>query len=155
MFSRASTKTDAKGATSLAVTLASPKGGLKTSIPSILSADLHIKGNLESGGDIQIDGAIEGDVTSRTITVSETASVKGSLAAETVRICGLVQGGVTARAVTLTRTARVLGDIAHQSLAIEAGAVFEGHARRIEANHLKAGDTLALIDGTAHDESGR
>lgn len=152
MFSRASTKTDAKGATSLAVTLASSKGGLKTSIPSILSADLHIKGNLESGGDVQIDGAIEGDVTSRTITVSETATVKGSIAAEMVRICGLVQGGVTARAVTLTRTARVVGDISHQSLAIEAGAVFEGHARRMD---LKAGETLALIDGTAHDESGR
>ena len=154
MFSKAKAKTDSKGATSVAITLTSSKNGLKTAIPSILSADLHVKGNLESGGDVQIDGAIDGDISSRTITVSETATVKGSIAAETARICGLVEGGITARTVTLARTARVLGDIAHQSLAIEAGAVFEGHARRMDVNPLKGGEPLALIDGTARETSG-
>ena len=36
----------------------------KTVPPSLLSSDLVVNGNLESSGDVQIDGSIDGDVKS-------------------------------------------------------------------------------------------
>ena len=101
-------------------------------VPSIISADLKIIGNMQSSGDIQVDGQIEGDIQSRTLTVGESAHVKGSIRGETVRICGTVQGEVLAQSVIIAKTARVSGDVVHQSLAIEAGAFLEGNIRRME-----------------------
>jgi cytoskeletal protein CcmA (bactofilin family) len=107
------------------------KAPIKSGIPSIISADMKIVGQVESAGDIQIDGAVEGDVTSRTLTVSDTAVVRGSVSADTVRVAGTVKGGINAKSVTLTRTAKVEGDIVHDALAIESGASFEGQCRRM------------------------
>jgi cytoskeletal protein CcmA (bactofilin family) len=108
-----------------------PKTFLNTPGPSIISKDMKIVGSVESRGDLQIDGTIEGDVTSRAVTVSEGATVRGSVSADSVKIGGIVKGGVNAKSVTLMRTARVDGDIMHQSLAIEMGANFEGQCKRI------------------------
>ena len=105
---------------------------MRNAAPSIISADLKIVGDLTSAGDIQIDGAVEGDIQSRTITVGESALVTGSIAADTVRICGSVNGQIKGQTVTLDKSAKVVGDIMHQSLAIEPGAYLEGHCRRFD-----------------------
>ena len=117
-----------------------PQGGVPVSaegprpgVPSIISADLKIVGDLNSGGDLQIDGAVEGDITSRALTIGESAVVRGTLVAETVRIYGSVIGEVRANSVALSKTARVEGDIAHQSLTMEAGADLIGKLSRLDA----------------------
>jgi cytoskeletal protein CcmA (bactofilin family) len=102
-------------------------------VPSIISADLKIAGDLNSGGDLQIDGAVEGDVTSRALTIGESAVVRGTLVAETVHIYGSVIGEVRANSVTLSKTARVDGDIVHQSITMEAGAELIGRLSRLDA----------------------
>jgi cytoskeletal protein CcmA (bactofilin family) len=113
--------------------------------PSIISADLRIVGDLASAGDIQIDGEVEGDIQSRTLTVGEGAQVKGSITAETVRVCGAVTGQIKATTVTLDKTAKVMGDIHHTSLAIEPGAFLEGHCRRLESGTKVAGAIVAAM----------
>jgi cytoskeletal protein CcmA (bactofilin family) len=105
----------------------------KPAAPSVISSDMKIIGAVESRGDLQVDGTIEGDVTSRNVTISASASVRGSIFADMVRVSGIVKGGVTAKAVNLTSTAKVEGDIVQQSLAIETGASFEGQCRRMPA----------------------
>ncbi|HXV24828.1 MAG TPA: polymer-forming cytoskeletal protein [Alphaproteobacteria bacterium] len=114
-----------------------PKASLRPGIPSIISADMKIVGSLESAGDLQIDGTIEGDVTSRTLTVSDTASVRGSISADAVKVSGTVKGGISAKSVTLTRSAKVKGDIVHQTLSIETGANFEGQCKRRSVDGLE------------------
>ena len=103
-----------------------------TGVPSIISPDLKIVGDLKSSGDIQIDGTIEGDINSRLLTVGEQATVEGSIVADTVRISGTVLGQVKAKTVHLDKKARVTGDITHETLTMEAGAFFEGQVRRME-----------------------
>ncbi len=127
MFSSKDSKT--QGATSSGN--GSAGGTSKASgVPSIISPDLKIIGDLKSSGDIQIDGCVEGDINSRTLTIGQSAEVQGSIVADTVRISGTVIGQVKAKSVTLERSANMTGDITHDNLTMEAGALFEGHVRR-------------------------
>ena len=109
----------------------SAKGANRPVMPSIISANLRITGNLESEGDIQIDGIVEGDIRSSSLTVSDSATVRGAIEADMVAIAGSVTGQIKAKTVTLQRTARVIADIVQESLSIEPGAYFEGNTRRI------------------------
>jgi cytoskeletal protein CcmA (bactofilin family) len=126
---------------------------LKSGIPSIISADMKIVGSVESAGDIQIDGAIEGDVSSRTLTVSDTASVRGSITADTVRVAGTVRGGISGKSVTLTRSAKVEGDIVHQALAIESGASFEGQCKRMDGERIEPHKIALITDASPERRS--
>jgi cytoskeletal protein CcmA (bactofilin family) len=97
---------------------------------SILSSDLHIKGNLKTTGDIQIEGQVDGDIRAHLLTIGEGATVKGELVADDVVINGRIVGRVRGLKVRLTSTARVEGDIIHKTIAIESGAHFEGSVQR-------------------------
>ncbi len=100
--------------------------GAAGSVPSIISPDLKIVGNLKSDGEIQIDGTVKGDIEAHMLTVGEQGKIDGSTVAETVRIFGTVNGRVQAKTVRLDASARVTADITHETLTIEAGAYFEG-----------------------------
>lgn len=126
MFSKSS-KTNTKVAT----TTDTPKKLTPSGIPSILSPDLSLVGDLTSTGDLQIDGNVQGDVICRAVTIGEKAVVTGSVKADEVRVCGMVSGQLNADTITLASTAKVVGDILHKSIAIEAGAQVEGQFRRI------------------------
>ena len=108
-----------------------PSTAPKTKPPaSVLSADLVVKGNLKSTGDIQVEGVIEGDVRAHLLTVGEGATVKGEIMADDIVVHGRVVGRVRGLKVRLTSTARVEGDIIHKTIAIESGAHFEGSVQR-------------------------
>ena len=61
---------------------------VKSSPPSIISADLKIVGDLNSNGEIQIDGAVNGDIRTKSLLVGETANIKGEIVADQYRSCG-------------------------------------------------------------------
>jgi cytoskeletal protein CcmA (bactofilin family) len=99
---------------------------------STLSADLTIKGNVKTTGDIVVQGSVEGDIRAHLLTVGENATVKGEVIADDVIVNGRVIGRVRGLKVRLTSTARVEGDIIHKTIAIESGAHFEGSVQRQE-----------------------
>lgn len=98
-------------------------------VPSIISADVVLRGNITSAGEIQLDGTLDGDVKASMLIVGERAAVKGEIVCEAVTVRGRVEGSIRAKTVSLAATAHVLGDILHSSLSVEAGAHFEGNAR--------------------------
>ncbi|WP_299363275.1 polymer-forming cytoskeletal protein [uncultured Paracoccus sp.] len=100
--------------------------------PSLLSADLTVKGDIRTQGDVQIEGNIEGDVRANQLTVGESATIRGEIVAEEVIVNGRVVGRVRGLKVRLSATARVEGDIVHKTIAIESGAHFEGSVQRQE-----------------------
>ena len=114
-------------------------------VPSIISADMKVVGNLQSGGDIQIDGTVDGDIRSRTVTVGESAHIDGSINAESVNVRGRVSGQVTAASVRLAKTANVQGDINYKTLAIEEEAVIDGQMRRIDPAKAAADANVATL----------
>jgi len=103
----------------------------KSSPPSIISADLKITGDMNSEGEIQVDGTIDGNIRTKVLLVGETAQVKGEIVAEKVYVHGSINGQVKAQEVNLAKTAHVVGDVLHENLSIEAGAVLEGHCKRL------------------------
>ena len=129
-----------------------PSSAPASSAPSIISADLKIKGNMSSNGDIQIDGRIDGDVESKSLTIGEGAEVNGTISCERVRVCGKVSGEIRATSVVLARSAKVDGDIAHKTLEIEAGASLQGGVRQLEkapAAAAKKDDEPAKTDNVS------
>ena len=97
---------------------------------SVLSSDLHIKGNIKTTGDILVEGQVEGDIRAHLLTVGEGATIKGEVMADDVVVNGRVVGRVRGLKVRLTSSARVEGDIIHKTIAIESGAHFEGSVQR-------------------------
>lgn len=113
------------------------------SAPSVLSADLIVTGNIRTQGDVQIEGEVEGDIRAHHLTVGDSATIRGEIMAEEVIVNGRVIGRVRGLKVRLSATARVEGDIIHKTIAIEAGAHFEGSVQRQE-NPIAEGPTPKL-----------
>jgi len=141
MFNKGS-ESDYSGSESMSGLSTQPSASKGSGMPSIISVDLKVVGDLHCAGDIQIEGTVEGDINSQTVTVGEGAQVSGSIYGDTVRVSGNVTGQIEAKSVTLAKTAEVTGDVVHETLSIEAGAHLEGMCRRLQANAKKsAGDT--------------
>lgn len=100
--------------------------------PSIISSDLVIRGNLETTGDMQIEGTVVGDIRSHLLTIGQKAKVEGEIVADDVVVNGHVVGRIRGQKVRLSASARVEGDIVHKNIAIESGATFEGSVQRSE-----------------------
>lgn len=98
-------------------------------VPSIISADVLLRGNINSAGEVQLDGTLEGDIKAAMLIVGEKATVKGEIVCENVTVRGRVEGGIRAKQVALAATAHIVGDILHSSLSVESGAHFEGNCR--------------------------
>ena len=99
---------------------------------SVIGTDLTIIGNLQSKGEIQVEGTVQGDILASRIVIGANAKITGGLVADDIVVRGTVMGSIRGNHVTLQANSRVEGDVFHQSLAIEQGAYFEGKSRRSE-----------------------
>jgi cytoskeletal protein CcmA (bactofilin family) len=98
----------------------------------VIGPDLIVTGNLETTGELQIDGDVQGDVYASRIVIGEQAKVVGELVADEIVIGGIVQGSIRGNTVTFQTASRIEGEVYHRKLAIEQGAYFEGKSRRSE-----------------------
>ncbi|MFC0632888.1 bactofilin family protein [Brevundimonas balnearis] len=93
---------------------------------STLSADLQFDGDVSGQGDLQVDGAVKGDVRVGRLIVGETGAIEGGVSADYVEVRGRVVGAVSGKQVKLVSTAYVDGDITAEQLSIDIGAYFQG-----------------------------
>ena len=101
-------------------------------VPSLISADVVIRGSIVSQGEVQFDGTLEGDLHAKGLVVGEGATIRGEVVAQSVRVCGTVEGSIRAMRVELATGSFVKGEVAHNALAIEVGARFEGNVRHAD-----------------------
>src|ERR1700738_2341383 len=107
------------------------KAHLISGMPSIVSADLTVRGNLIGKGDVQIEGKVFGRIEAGNLVVAEGGEVEGDIVAKAVAVSGTVRGSIKAGTVTLSATARVQGGLLHDVLTIEAGAQLGGECKRL------------------------
>lgn len=97
---------------------------------SILGADIVIRGDIAAQSDLHIDGTIEGDIACAALVQGEASTIRGNIAAKSVRLSGTVHGNIEAAELVILKTARIEGDLRYDALTIEHGARIDGHLAR-------------------------
>jgi cytoskeletal protein CcmA (bactofilin family) len=124
---------------------------------SVIDAWLTIRGDLESEGEVQVDGKVNGDIRCAHLVVGKDAIIVGNIIAEEVIVRGKVKGTIRAINVTLQDTALVESEIYHKSLAVEQGACFDGISRRrdepMKADLISADKSKSKKNGIEHGAS--
>ena len=99
---------------------------------TVIGAGLTITGKLESKGEVQIEGEVQGDVHAQHIVIGERARITGPDRGGDCR--SWQRTGIDPRQRrNVSFLEPVEGDVFHKSLVIEQGAFFEGKSRRSEA----------------------
>lgn len=103
-------------------------GGVRAQ--SVIDATLAIVGDLQTEGDLKVDGHICGNVQCAQLVVCRNAAITGAIRAEEAVIRGRITGTISANVVIVQGTAHVEADVVYSQLAIDKGATFEGAVRR-------------------------
>ena len=122
MFRKANPTTD--------VTTASKPTKTRETIPSIITHEVHILGNMVSDSSVDFSGTIDGNIRCDVLTLRESGTVKGEIVANSVFVHGTVNGLIKAKNVNLLATCKVEGVIIHGALTIEDGAFVDGKFKR-------------------------
>ena len=95
---------------------------------NIIGEGSTLTGNLNSSGNIRLEGKVKGDITSSSkVACGETSIVDGNVTADNAEIAGKVPGKVTVNdLLVLKSSAKIQGDISTNNLVIESGASFNG-----------------------------
>lgn len=93
---------------------------------SRLGKALTVNGELETDGEIRVDGCVLGQINAVRLILNKGGYVEGDVIAKNVHIGGKLNGRVFATNVTLDSTADVTGRIFHNTADIAAGAVIDG-----------------------------
>ena len=93
--------------------------------------DTKIIGNIESDGDIRMDGALEGKLNCKgRVVIGPDAHIKGTIYARNAEILGNVDGEITViDLLTLKSTAVITGDLIMGKFSVEPGARFTGNCK--------------------------
>ncbi|HEX3125659.1 MAG TPA: polymer-forming cytoskeletal protein [Rhodanobacteraceae bacterium] len=102
-----------------------------TETTSLIASGTHIRGDVQFGGRLHVDGKIEGSIraddAAAVLTLSSHAQVIGEIQAPHIIINGSVNGDVTAdERLELASNARVEGNVYYKMLEMSAGAQING-----------------------------
>lgn len=102
-----------------------------------------LEGNIESFGNIRIEGNVKGNVKSKAkVALGSTSVVEGNILAQNAEIAGEVRGKIeVSEMLTLKSSAVVHGDIITNKMLVEAGAAFNGCCKMgVTINEIKIGE---------------
>lgn len=99
-----------------------------TAAETVVGPSVKIQGDLNSEGNIRIEGQVAGKVhTTQSVHVGEAAKIAADVQAGNAIIAGEVQGNIKVSGnLILQASARVAGDISCGILRVEDGAQFTG-----------------------------
>ncbi len=107
----------------------------------------YLEGNIETHGNIRIEGKINGNVISKSkIALGAQSNVQGNIIAQNADIEGEVKGKLEiAELLVLKATAIINGDIVTGKMVVEPGAVFNGSCKMgAVIKDIKLGETNGL-----------
>ena len=88
----------------------------------------HITGDINSNGDVRIDGILKGNITTAgKLVVGTSGKIEGNIQCQNADVSGEIQGKITiSEMLSLKSSAKILGDIITGKIAIEPNASFTG-----------------------------
>ena len=118
-------------------------------VPTIVSENSRINGDVVSDGIIHIDGQIEGDVTCDELIIGVKGMVSGSVKTSNLQLFGTLKGKAEVNDLFIAKSAKLLGDATHNTIAIEPGAYIDGRCSRkttiASIEQPKASDVIVPI----------
>lgn len=114
---------------------------------SIVSSGMIIFGNIDTHGDIRIDGTLRGNVSSRAkIFIGPDAIIEGDITGQQADIMGRVDGKIQVDDLLYLRgKAHVQGDIHASKLVVEPSANFNGQCK-MGANIVELTDLSRAVN---------
>lgn len=112
-----------------------------------------IQGNLETYGNIRVDGRVVGNIVTKSkLVLGQSSFVDGNVLAQNAEVLGEVKGKLEVTdLLTLKPSAVVHGDIVTNKLVVETGAKFNGGCKMGSAvKEIKIGE-----NGQAKESVGR
>ena len=93
-----------------------------------INVGTEIIGDINSNGDIRLDGVLTGNVNAKgKLVIGESGKVKGIINCKNSDVYGIVEGKVNvSELLALKATSQITGDIVTSRLAIEPGCRFSG-----------------------------
>jgi len=98
-----------------------------------------LQGNIDTFGNVRVDGKLIGDIRSKSKVATGNASVvEGCITAQNAEIEGEVKGSLEiAELLVLKSTAIIHGDILTTKMVVEAGAIFNGKCQMGDVEQIK------------------
>ncbi len=98
------------------------------SVVNIIGQGTSILGDINSNGDIRIDGTLKGSIkTEGKVVLGKEGIVEGDVMCQNADISGIIKAKITvSNLLSLKETAKLNGDIVTNKLSIEPGAEFTG-----------------------------
>jgi len=116
-----------------------------------------LEGNIESFGNIRIEGKVIGDIKSKSkIVLGQSSYVDGNIISQNAEVEGEVKGKVQISDVLVLKNTSVInGDIVTNKLIVESGATFNGGCKMgVTQKEIKIGENgVAKESGTQQSES--
>jgi cytoskeletal protein CcmA (bactofilin family) len=117
---------------------------------NLIGAGTSIEGEVNSNGDIRVDGSITGGVHSKAkVVVGSTGLVEGNVTCQNADISGTVKGNITVtETLFLKSSAKIEGDIYTAKLVVEVGASFTGNCNMGPlVKDMKLGEKSGELNG--------
>ena len=89
---------------------------------AIIGADAKFVGTISNVKSIEIEGAVEADLTAEKLSIGATGKFAGQVSCDLVVIGGAYDGIMQAGSIWATETAQIAGEIHYQSLQMDRGA---------------------------------
>lgn len=101
---------------------------VESSSINLIGNGTSITGDINSNGDVRIDGNLKGNITiSGKLVVGPSGSIEGNVICQNADISGEIHGKVTVtELLSLKASAKLLGDIVTGKISIEPNATFTG-----------------------------
>lgn len=99
-------------------------------VPSIVSENSKLNGDLFSDGIVHIDGQVEGDISCDELVIGIKGCVAGTVTAANLQLYGCLKGKAIVDNLFIAKSAKLIGDAIHNTIAIEPGAYIDGHCIR-------------------------
>jgi cytoskeletal protein CcmA (bactofilin family) len=105
---------------------------------NLISSGTDITGDINSNGDIRIDGTVTGTLNTKgKVVIGPTGRLRGEIICKNSEISGLIEGKITvAQLLNLKASSRIQGDISTSKLSIEPGAKFSGNCKMTENDNI-------------------
>ncbi|HAN18901.1 MAG: hypothetical protein A2X13_12105 [Bacteroidetes bacterium GWC2_33_15] len=120
-----------------------------TNAINLIGLGTDIKGDINSNGDIRIDGSLVGNLkTTGKLVIGETGKIHGEVVCKNSEVLGEIKGKIRVNELlSLKATSKIYGDIITKKLAIEPGSKFTGNCNMGEESttNVKIENTIGGI----------